>query len=140
MKNKSVLHSSPINTKPIHESKLTEVQGSNPNKTHESIVNKFKHGLSEAGNFVKDHTIGEVEKAGKAIQNKATDVVHSVEHSISTGAHFASTQIKAGASDLLAGAKQVESGLLPSSSNIIMESGLAVVGLGIVAVLVVKFL
>lgn len=139
MKNKISSSHSVVNTKPINHKHLEAVSASNPNVKKESIFDKIKHGLKETGDFVKDHTIGEVEKAAHAIDHKAKDIAHTIKTDAISAAHTIGSGIKSGASDLLHGAEAVESGLLPSGSSILMESGLAVGGLAIVAILVLKF-
>lgn len=133
-----VIHA-PISTKPISSNKLQQITDSHPNVKKEGIFDKIKHGLKETGDFVKDHTIGEVEKAGSVLDKAAHKGIDNFKQNVSNAAHFASTEIKKGAGDLLHGAEAVESGLLPSGSSIIMESGLAVGGLAIIAILALKF-
>lgn len=125
--------------KPINASHIKTLQQSN-NSGHMSIIDKLKHGLQESEQFVKAHTVDEVKKLANAVDNKAHAVVNTIEQDVSKGAHMAVNAIKSGANDVLKGAAAVENTLLPSGSKIIMETGLAVAGLGIIAVLAVKFL
>lgn len=125
--------------KPIHISKISNTIANNKYE-HHTILDKFKHGLQETGSFIKDHTIGELEKAAHVIDNKGHIVVDSIKNNISKDLKLAGSAIKTGANNILKGAEAVENGLLPSGSSIIMETGLAIGGLAIIGLLAFKFL
>lgn len=139
MKNKVNSNSSTSVGKPIPQSYIDSAVNSNPSSTKESFLDKMKHGLSEVGSEIKSHTIGEVEKAANDIKSGVTSAAKTVGTDLSKAGHFAVDNVKNAANDVLKGAEAVESGLLPSGSSIIMETGLAVGGLAIVALLIFKF-